>query len=147
MAEIRQIYTANGKQKPRKFANKGKYFWTKEKIGKWHRRVMPKATLSSQVWKLEEEINEYYDSPNRSAEDVADVVIMADVLDARYHLTGIRSIIKAALLTEFDNAELHRVVDRKMRINATERDFVFDGKNYRHVDKTLPQPPEPPEAA
>ena len=49
-----------------------------EKMAKEHEKLFPKATLESQVWKLEEEIEEFCnaDLPEASIREIADIWIV-----------------------------------------------------------------------
>ena len=108
-----------------------------EKMAKEHEKLFPKATLESQVWKLEEEINEfcYADLPEASIRELADIWI---VLGGLYRwcpktavaMYGYYSDGEINALYGTDNIEAG--VNRKWQINL-KRKWEWNGKTYHHV--------------
>ena len=78
-------------------------------VANWHKEAFPDAEKESQIKKLEEELNEYYEK--------YDDLELADVF--------ISSIIPS------DKA--NRIVAEKMRINRLRKWRIVDGV-YRHVE-------------
>lgn len=110
-----------------------------EKIAKEHEKLFPKATLESQIWKLEEELNEW--GHTKTIEDglleIADIIIVCAGLfrwcpvTARticYHYTDEP---RADYYGGRDKIETE--VNRKWQINL-KRKWEWNGKTYHHVD-------------
>ena len=107
-----------------------------ERISKEHEELFPRASLESQLIKLEEELKEFDDADDyeHKIKEAADVEIVCAglyrwfPLAAWWFVDGFES-------TEGINWELvKKEVDRKWNINQL-REWVWDGRTYRHKGK------------
>ena len=108
-----------------------------EKMAKEHEKLFPKATLESQVWKLEEEIDEFRNAETSSQriQECADILIVcfglfrwckrtAEITFNRYFF-DVPNRLK-------DNLE--EEVKRKWQINL-KRKWEWNGETYHHVEE------------
>ena len=102
-----------------------------EKMAEQHKQLFPNATLESQVWKLEEEIQEYREAENERMErkEMADVIIVCGGL-ARW-CPFIAQYIKDMFYVD---ADIEKEVNRKWQINL-KRKWAWNGKTYHHVEE------------
>lgn len=113
-------------------------FWTEEKIAKWHKKTFPKATLESQLLKLNEELIELKKCKNRHSdaflEEVADCIIVACALAARYH-SPVGNLTLASLWPDKNDLDMAAIislhVDLKMEKNLR-RTWKKEKGVYRH---------------
>lgn len=107
-----------------------------EKMAKEHEKLFPKATLESQVWKLEEEIKEWHCAkPEHELEEVADIFIVCGGLYRWAELTAV-SIINWYLRLysfKYSDSVIDDEVAYKWEINK-QRKWRWNGKTYHHVD-------------
>lgn len=109
------------------------------KYSKLHEKLFPNATLESQVWKLEEEINEfcYADLREASIRELADIWIVLGGLYRWCPKTAVAmynyfSDSDIDALCGIDNIEAE--VNRKWQINL-KRKWEWNGKTYKHIGK------------
>lgn len=99
-----------------------------KKISKQHEKLFPKATLESQVWKLEEEINEYEDAGDglQQRKERADIIIVCAGL--------YRWCPQLATTIAFDyyDKKVEEEVYRKWQVNLN-RKWEWNGKTYKHI--------------
>lgn len=108
-----------------------------EKMAKEHEKLFPKASLESQVWKLEEEISEYKEATElyQEVKELADCFIVCIGI---YRFTPVvsKQIIQGLIDSSEINLEaVEREVERKWQINL-KRKWVWNGKTYKHVKGT-----------
>lgn len=103
-----------------------------EKMSKEHEKLFPKATLESQCWKLEEEVNEIFNaiSWEDKEKEVADVIIVCGGL-YRW-CPNLAKIILHSYLSAIDKDNIEYLVNRKRQINL-KRKWEWNGKTYHHV--------------
>ena len=101
-----------------------------EKMAKEHEKLFPKASLESQVWKMEEELTEYRDatSVEQLTKEAADVIIVCAGL---YRWCPILAKIIAV---DFCTSKAEEEVNRKWQVNLN-RKWEWNGKTYKHVGK------------
>ena len=99
-----------------------------EKMSKEHEKLFPKATLESQVWKLEEELQELHNAIEFSEiiKEKADVVIVC--IGIYRFAPAVASYLLPTALSELEEQE----VNRKWQINL-KRKWEWNGKTYHHV--------------
>ena len=106
-----------------------------EKMAKEHEKLFPKATLESQVWKLEEEIKEAsatktYDD---NIKEIADIIIVCGGL---YRWCPSVAEAVCSFYNDWENYDreiLEIEVARKWQINL-KRKWAWNGKTYHHVE-------------
>lgn len=106
-----------------------------EKMAKEHEKLFPKATLESQVWKLEEEIAEYQEAKGfeESLKEMADIVIVCGGLYRWCPLLAETIYCERAQYTLYYwEDELEEEVKRKWQINL-KRKWKWNGKTYHHI--------------
>lgn len=107
-----------------------------ENIKKWHARTFPKATLATQILKLEEELKEAKTAPEKKfAQEVADIFIVCAGLKRWSSLIAEFFIDK--FLTQASTETILLMleeIEKKMKINKKRR---WNEKNgyYRHEVK------------
>lgn len=110
-----------------------------EKIAKSHKKLFPKATLESQVWKLEEELKEFQSAETEQDEmkELADVVIVCGGLYRWCPLlakTQADSAYNALFFIDVDVSVFEKEIKRKWKINL-KRKWEWNGKTYHHVEE------------
>jgi hypothetical protein len=99
-------------------------------VTNWHKEAFPDAEKESQIKKLEEELNEYYEKYDDS--ELADVFICSIALWRRFKCQiGYAVFLYASSIIPGDKA--NRIVAEKMRINRLRKWRIVDGV-YRHVE-------------
>lgn len=103
-----------------------------EKMSKEHEKLFPKATLESQVWKLEEEVKEFEDAHKwEKINELADIVIVLGGLYrwcprvAYYFYEGLTCM-------DYNWSLVEEEVNRKWQINL-KRKWEWNGKTYHHI--------------
>lgn len=99
-----------------------------DQLSKEHEELFPRATMESQVWKLEEEMMEYLQAKTREKKrkERADILIVCGGLHRWCP-------VQATFMWEcFWDPELDKEVDRKWAINRN-RTWAWTGKTYKHV--------------
>lgn len=109
-----------------------------EKMAKEHEKLFPKATLESQVWKLEEELNEFKQAETEKDElkELADVVIVCCGLYRWCPLIAQQQtcdVYNALGYIDVVPIYLENEINRKWQINL-KRKWAWNGKTYHHVD-------------
>lgn len=109
-----------------------------EKLAESHKALFPKATLESQVWKLEEELREFQSAETEKDEmkELADVLIVCGGLYRWCPLlakTQADSVYNAIFYIDVDVSVFEKEVERKWQINL-QRKWRWNGKTYHHVD-------------
>ena len=107
-----------------------------EKMAKEHEKLFPNASLESQIWKLEEEINEFCSAylPEASIRELADIWI---VLGGLYRWCPKTAVAMYYYYSDGDINALYGInnieaeVNRKWQINL-KRKWVWNGKTYQH---------------
>ena len=109
-----------------------------EKMAKEHERLFPNASLESQVWKLEEEIEEFYNAKTEEEriKEKADIYIVCGGLcrwlpKTAHNIRFYYEIIDLPLHIE---EKVENEVNRKWQINL-KRKWEWNGKTYKHVGK------------
>ena len=105
-----------------------------EQMAKEHENLFPNATLESQVWKLEEEISEFFDAPKcDKIKELADIVI---VLGGLYRWCPIVSdnFFDGLTCMDYNWSLVEEEVNRKWQINL-KRKWEWNGKTYKHIGK------------
>lgn len=102
-----------------------------EKMAKEHEKLFPNATLESQVWKLEEELDEWSQAKDEQerVKEAADVIIVAGGL---YRWCPRMAYDFVFILLQ--DSEIEAEVNRKWQINL-KRKWVWNGKTYHHEGK------------
>lgn len=97
----------------------------------WHKETFPRATLSSQLRKVESEIYEMYEAPNRyeSLEEKADVCIALVSLAFRFNSLIGQILLSRYYYDHFPFEEIRIAMEKKMKLN---RERVWKGNH--HVD-------------
>lgn len=97
----------------------------------WHKETFPKATLSSQLRKVESEIMEMYEAPNRyeSLEEKADVCIALVSLAFRFNSLIGQILLSRYYYEHYPFEEIRVAMEEKMKLNRTR---VWKGNH--HVD-------------
>ncbi|MBQ7659855.1 MAG: hypothetical protein IJS26_03835 [Alphaproteobacteria bacterium] len=98
-----------------------------EKMAEAHKRLFPKTTLESQVWKLEEELKELHSAIEFAdiIKEKADVIIVC--IGIYRFAPAVASYLLPTSLSELEEQE----VNRKWQINL-KRKWVWNGKTYHH---------------
>lgn len=104
-----------------------------EKMAKEHEKLFPKASLESQIWKLEEEILEFEDAKTLS-ENIKELADIQIVCAGLYRWCPSLAIIISKLYSLIDNDAVEAEVNRKWQINLN-RKWEWNGKTYKHVGK------------
>lgn len=103
-----------------------------EKMSKEHEKLFPKATLESQVWKLEEELKEFWDAPKMNKiKELADVVIVLGGL-YRWCPTVAFDFFDVFTGMDYNWWLVEQEVNRKWQINL-KRKWEWNGKTYHHI--------------
>ena len=105
-----------------------------DKMAKEHEKLFPKATLESQVWKLEEEIQEWHNALGRENErqEVADIIIVCGGL-TRW-CPSVAAVVVSLYFRYTHIKEIEQEVERKWQINL-KRKWEWNGKTYHHVEE------------
>ncbi len=100
-------------------------------ILEWHKETFPKATLSSQLRKVESEIMEMYEAPNRyeSLEEKADVCIALVSLAFRFNSLIGQILLSRYYYDHYPFEEIRVAMENKMKLNRTRT-----WKGNHHVD-------------
>lgn len=97
-------------------------------VYEWHKQTFPDADKESQLRKLEEELNEYYEKYDSS--ELADVIICSISLWRRFKCPiGHAVFVYATSIVSGPKANL--IVSEKMKINLKRKWHNVDGI-YRH---------------
>lgn len=110
-----------------------------ENIPQQHAVLFPKATSDSQLFKLDEEIIEWYSAKTEEEEirEAADVIIVILGLK-RWHIELSDFLLDMFLVRlDCDETQLDKLwdeVDRKWQINLM-RTWKWNGKTYHHEGK------------
>lgn len=107
-----------------------------EKLSKEHEALFPNATAESQFYKMEEEINEYFDActEEQTIKELSDIVIVAAGLYRWFPQTA------KAIANDFTFGKMclwekiEAEVNRKWEVNKS-RKWEWNGKTYKHVGK------------
>lgn len=103
-----------------------------EKMAKEHKKLFPNATLESQVWKLEEEIKEFWDAPQMNKiNELADIVIVLGGL-CRWCPRVAYEFYGGLTWMNYNWSLVESEVNRKWQINL-KRKWEWNGKTYHHV--------------
>ncbi len=113
-----------------------------EKLAESHKALFPKATLESQVWKLEEEMQECNEANSKGIishikSEYGDVLIVCGGLYRWTPLLARAIALDAYRLASYQDiapGELEEEVDRKWQINL-KRKWGWNGKTYHHVEE------------
>lgn len=105
-----------------------------EKLSKEHAVLFPNATAESQLYKMEEEVTEFFaaQGTDRGLKELADCIIVCIGLYRwcpNFAMKTVDEIINANI---DDSKELEREVDRKWQVNKT-RKWQWNGKTYKHI--------------
>ena len=105
-----------------------------EKMAEAHKRLFPKATAESQLWKLEEEIAEFYEAHTTidTRAELADICIVCAGLYRWFPKTAQELVYRFGAYFPFTNMEVEAEVARKWQINL-KRKWAWNGKTYHHV--------------
>lgn len=107
-----------------------------EKMAKEHEKLFPNATLESQAWKLEEEIQEWHNALGRATElqELADIIIVCGGL-TRWcpSVAGVVCGLCVIHSRSFDD-DIEAEVNRKWQINL-KRKWEWNGKTYHHIEE------------
>ena len=105
-----------------------------QKMAKEHEKLFPKASMESQVWKLEEEIDEVYKATTyaEKEKEVADVIIVCGGL-YRW-CPNLAEVVKRCYEGAVGSNDLENEVNRKWQVNLG-RKWEWNGKTYKHVGK------------
>lgn len=99
-------------------------------VTNWHRETFPDADVESQIKKLDEELNEYYERYDDL--ELADVLICSIALWRRFKCQIGHAVFGyASSIITGDKA--NRIVAQKMRINRARNWQKINGV-YRHVE-------------
>ena len=106
-----------------------------EKMAKEHEALFPKASLESQVWKMEEEIKEYDEacSLEQIIKEVSDIVIVCAGLYRWCPKTATALAVQYQREPEYWD-DIEAEVNRKWQVNLN-RKWEWNGKTYKHVGK------------
>lgn len=111
-------------------------------ITKQHEELFPKATADSQLWKLEEEIQELAEAiqdndKEHQIRELADIWIVCAGLFRWFPETAMSvycRYIDASKQLEIEYDDIVKEVRRKWDVN-TLRKWVWNGKTYEHIGK------------
>ena len=101
-----------------------------EKMAKEHEQLFPKASLESQVWKMEEELKEYEEAEDglQQRKERADILIVCAGL---YRWCP---ILATNIAYDFYDDKAGEEVNRKWQVNLN-RKWEWNGKTYKHIGK------------
>lgn len=107
-----------------------------EKMAKEHEKLFPNATLESQVWKLEEELSEFYYAKTETDQikELSDVLIICGGLNRwcpRISQEMTRVVYNTIGYVDSTPLEIEAEVNRKWQVNL-KRKWVWNGKTYHH---------------
>ena len=103
-----------------------------DKMAIEHEKLFPKATLESQVWKLAEELKEFYDAPKMNKiNELADIVIVLGGL-CRWCPIVAFEFYEGLTCMDYNWSLVEEEVNRKWQINL-KRKWEWNGKTYHHV--------------
>lgn len=103
-----------------------------DKMAKEHEKLFPNATLESQVWKLEEEIQEFEDAYKwEKINELADIVIVLGGL-YRWCPRVVYHFYDGLACMDYNWSLVEEEVNRKWQINL-KRKWEWNGKTYHHI--------------
>lgn len=113
-------------------------------IAEWHEKTFPDATEDGQILKLSEEFTEWreaelsgYDTRKEKYEELADILIVAGVLEFRYdNAMGkfiFNDIIEGLYLN--DSIVVLNAIQTKMEINRRRKWVKLSDGRYKHVER------------
>lgn len=110
-----------------------------KKLSKEHEKLFPNATAESQLWKLEEELNEYAEAKTEEDEikELADIWIVCGGLYRWMPRTAgvVYCFYSDDRIDEmYDLYKIEQEVKRKWQINLN-RKWEWNGKTYHHVEE------------
>ena len=108
-----------------------------EKMARQHEKLFPNATAESQLWKMEEEVKEFFEVQGTDGciKELADCIIVCGGL-YRWCPNFAKKTVDEIINANFDIVkELEAEVNRKWQINL-KRKWVWNGKTYKHVKGT-----------
>ena len=107
-----------------------------EKMAKEHEKLFPNATLESQIWKLEEEIREFFDTGDYSEDELREIADVCIVCAGLYRWCP---CLAYQLCSEFYwkhegkwSSKIEKEVNRKWQVNL-KRKWEWNGKTYKHI--------------
>ena len=106
-----------------------------EKMAEQHKQLFPNATLESQVWKMEEDVKEFFEvqGTDNSIKELADCIIVCAGL-YRWCPNFAKKTTDEIINANIDVFEdLEAEVNRKWQINL-KRKWAWNGKTYHHVE-------------
>ena len=105
-----------------------------EKMAKEHEKLFPKASLESQVWKLEEELNEFFNAnKDEKIKELADIYIVCIGI-YRFTPTVANEFLEGLTCMDYNWSLVEEEVNRKWQVNLN-RKWEWNGKTYKHVGK------------
>lgn len=109
-----------------------------EKMAKEHEKLFPNATAESQVYKLEEELTEFFyaRTEQEQMEELVDVLIVCCGLYRWCPLlvkSQVDSVYHTVSYIDSTPWELEEEFNQKWQINL-KRKWEWNGKTYHHVD-------------
>lgn len=107
-----------------------------EKYSKLHKKLFPNATPESQLWKLEEEIQELKEAKKYAEQikEVSDVMIVCCGLYRWFPLTARAVALRYYDRDFYDTDLIEQEVERKWKVNES-RKWIWNGKTYKHEGK------------
>lgn len=103
-----------------------------EKMAKEHEKLFQNATLESQVWKLEEEIQEFEEAcKGEEINELADIVIVLGGL-CRWCPRVAYHFYDGLTCMDYNWSLVEEEVNRKWQINL-KRKWEWNGKTYHHI--------------
>lgn len=104
-----------------------------EKMAKEHEKLFPNATAESQMWKLEEELKEFYNARDydEKIKEASDVEIVCAGL-YRWFPCVSRDFLDGFEAMDYNWSLVKEEVNRKWQINLN-RKWAWNGKTYHHV--------------
>ena len=111
-------------------------------IAEWHEKTFPDATEDGQILKLSEEFNEWreagqgFDTREEMYKELADIIIVAGVLEFRYDNAMGKFIFNDIIegLYMNDSIIVLNAVQTKMEINRRRKWVKLPDGRYKHIE-------------
>lgn len=108
-----------------------------EKMAEAHKKLFPNATAGNQLWKLEEEIEEWHNADTEhEIEELADIFIVCGGLYRWYPLTAtsVANCFRIINRSKICDDDIETIINRKWQINL-KRKWEWNGKTYHHIEE------------